>query len=466
MANILHHGAVTGVTGSCHQLFVNPGESLLVDCGLFQGAESAGREPGDLSIEFPLDNVNALIVTHCHVDHCGRIPWLLAAGFDRPIYATTATARLLPMVLRDAMKVGAIRDEGLVNKVLKRLERQLVGLPYDQWFDLQTVKNTQVKARFRMAGHILGSAYVEVDVGKGKRCERVVFSGDLGAPYTPLLPAPKPPYRADTLVIESTYGDRLHEGRKKRRKALKTVIERCYRNGGAVLIPAFSIGRTQELLYEIEEIIHRHNHGAAKGNELDWDNVDVVIDSPLAASFTKSYREMRDLWDAEARKRVSEGRHPLNFEQLITVDKHTNHLKLVDYLRESGRPAIIIAASGMCSGGRIVNYLKALLPDPRTDVLFVGYQAEGTPGRDIQRYGPEHGYVRLDGERITINAGIHVMSGYSAHADQGDLLRFIRRIYRKPKQIRIVHGEAEAKAVFARKVREVCPDAEVVVPQG
>jgi len=460
MAEIIHHGAVGGVTGSCHQLFFPAGESLLVDCGLFQGAEA--RDRVDMSIEFPLAGIRALLLTHCHIDHCGRVPWLLGAGFDGPIYATQATAKLLPLVLEDAIKVGVSRDGGLIRKIMTRLEGQLVPVAYDRWFPLRTVQDDVVNARFRRAGHILGSAYVEVDVGKGADCERIVFSGDLGAPHTPLLPAPKPPYKADTLVIESTYGDRVHEGRKNRRKALQRVIEHCFRDAGTVLIPAFSIGRTQELLYEIEEIIHRYRKGGR--SKLDWQNVDVVVDSPLAAAFTESYREMRELWDAEARQRLSEGRHPLNFEQLITVDKHDNHLRLVEYLKQSGRPAIVIAASGMCAGGRIVNYLKALLPDPRTDVLFVGYQAEGTPGRDIQRYGPEQGYVILDGERVQINAGIHTISGYSAHAGQDDLLRFIRRIYKKPREIRIVHGDADAKTVFAEKVREICPDADVLIP--
>jgi len=460
MASIIHHGATNGVTGSCHQLFFPAGESLLVDCGLFQGAEA--RERVDMSIDFPIGDVRALVLTHCHIDHCGRVPWLLGAGFKGPIYATRATAKLLPLVLEDAIKVGVSRDDGLIEKITKRLQAQLVPIDYDRWFPLRTVQRETVHVRFRRAGHILGSAYVEVDIGKGAACERVVFSGDLGAPHTPLLPAPKPPYKADILIIESTYGDRVHEGRKSRRKALQRVIEHSFRNGGAVLIPAFSIGRTQELLYEIEEIIHRHGKGAR--SKLDWQKVDVVVDSPLAAAFTKSYREMRELWDAEARLRLTEGRHPLSFEQLITVDKHENHIRLVEYLKNSGRPAIVIAASGMCAGGRIVNYLKALLPDPRTDVLFVGYQAEGTPGRDIQRYGPEQGYVVLDGERVQINAGIHTISGYSAHAGQDDLLRFIRRIHKKPREIRIVHGDTAVKAVFAEKVREICPDAQIIVP--
>lgn len=460
-----HHGAVAGLTGSCHELRLSRDESLLVDCGLFQGKDAKREGRGDQVIDFPLDTVRALIVTHCHIDHCGRIPWLLAAGFKGPIYATRATSRLLPLVLKDAMKIGVSKDQGLIKKVLSRLEKQLISVDYDQKFPVDVIKGVRVSGKFRIAGHILGSAYIELDVSKDDHSQRIVFSGDLGAPYTPLLPAPKSPYKADVLVIESTYGDRLHEGRKKRRKQLKSVIERCFKNGGTVLIPAFSIGRTQELLYEIEEIIHRHNN-SDQNSVLDWSNVDVVVDSPLAASFTKFYREMRDLWDAEARQRVQQGRHPLDFEQLITIDKHEDHLRLVEYLRTSGRPAIVIAASGMCAGGRIVNYLKALLPDPRTDVIFVGYQADGSPGRDILTYGPKGGYVMLDRERVFIKGGIHEMSGYSAHADQGNLLRFVRRIRKKPSQIRVVHGEQAAKQVFAGRLREVCPDAEIVIPQA
>ena len=427
---IRHHGAVSGVTGSCHELVFNRDESVLVDCGLFQGADARDLDPEAPLIDFPVDTARALVITHCHIDHCGRIPWLIGAGFEGPIYASRATARLLPLVLEDAIKVGITRDEDLVRRVLERLEKQLVAVDYDAWCRLEPIMGEAVSIRFRRAGHILGSAYVEVNVGESRKGERIVFSGDLGPPHTPLLPAPRPPYRADVLVIESTYGDRLHEGRKARRKALQKVIERSYENGGTVLIPAFSIGRTQEILYEIEEIIHRHQRKGKPG-PLDWDAVDVVLDSPLAASFTKVYREMRELWDAEA---------------------------------ESGKPAIVIAASGMCAGGRIVNYLKALLPDPRTDVLFVGYQAEGTPGRDILEYGPGGGYVMLDRERVPIKAAIHEMSGYSAHADQADLLRFVKRIRSKPREIRVVHGESEAKRVFAERLREVCPEAEVLIP--
>jgi len=452
MVSIVHHGAVNGVTGSCHQMSLASGEGVLIDCGLFQGAESVGRELGETQIDFPLDHVKALIVTHCHLDHVGRIPFLLAAGFSGKIYATEATARLLPLVIEDAVKVGVSRDEKLISLVLKRLTQLLVPIPYNQWFDVDGLPGT--KAKFWVAGHILGSAYVELDA----QGERVVFSGDLGATYSPLLPAPKSPYQADTLIIESTYGDKLHEGRKARRALLRDTIQRCLQDRGTVLIPAFSIGRTQELLYEIEEIIHRQ-----KG---DWEHLAVIVDSPLAAKFTDHYRELKGLWDNESKRKLRAGRHPLSFDQLVTIDNHGDHIKMVNRLAQSGHPAIVIAASGMCTGGRIQNYLKALLPDKRTDVLFVGYQAQGTPGRDIQKYGPRGGYVYLDNERVDINAGVHTISGYSAHADQGNLVNFVKRMYRKPSEIRIVHGDDEAKAALAAKFKTIVPDARILIPDA
>ncbi len=424
MAKILHHGAVTGVTGSCHQLFDTAGQSLLIDCGMFQGEEIHSENP---AIDFPLEGIQALLITHCHIDHVGRLPQLLAAGFNKPIYTSEATARLLPLVIEDALKIGVTRDKALIERVLLFLESLIIAVPYNQHFD---IPDTAFRCCFRRAGHILGSAYVECETGD----EAVVFSGDLGAPHSPLLADPVPPSEAHCLVLESTYGDKLHEDRKARQQRLQRVIEHCLEDAGTVLIPAFSIGRTQELLYEIEDIIHRVGGG--------WSVLDVIVDSPLAARFTEHYSALRKLWDEEARERVDSGRHPLNFEQLITIDSHGDHQRLVNYLKQSGRPAIVIAASGMCAGGRITNYLKALLGDSRTDVLFVGYQSEGTPGRDIQRYGPRGGYVFLEGERVDIRAVVHTISGYSAHADQQDLIQFVMGMERKPSEIRIVHGDS------------------------
>ncbi len=490
MFEIVHHGATDGVTGSCHELRLASGDSVLVDCGLFQGAESLDRETGNedfnrKQIDFALEGVRALVVTHCHIDHVGRIPYLLAAGFEGPIYATEATAHLLPLVIEDAIKVGISRDERLIRSVLAKLRSLLVAVPYKQWFAVAGIAG--LRGKFHCAGHILGSAYVEFDVPlaardqRGKASHRVVFSGDLGAPYSPLLPAPKAPYRADTLVIESTYGDRVHESRRQRRAQLQRVIETCFENGGSVLIPAFSIGRTQELLYELEEIIHRVERDlarkAGRGVSLSpdrvsknvWEHLDIIVDSPLAAEFTASYRALKHLWDAEARRKVKAGRHPLAFEQVLTINSHAEHLQTVEYLRKTGRPAIVIAASGMCAGGRIQNYLKALLPDERTDVLFVGFQARGTPGRDIQQYGPRFsqgrspGYVVLDGERVDIKAGVYTLGGYSAHADQQDLLNFVKRMRHKPSHIRIVHGDDGAKRELQRLYQVLLPEADVVI---
>ena len=466
---ICHHGAVAGVTGSCHELILgDPADapSLLVDCGLFQGAETSadGANARSQTIDFDVSRVKALLVTHCHIDHVGRIPHLLAAGFTGPVLCTHPTAELLPLVLEDAVKVGFTRDRRLVERFLAVLHKRLVPVPYGTWIDLPELggKASQpISLRFQPAGHILGSAYIECRLD---RARRVLFSGDLGGPYTPLLPSPKPPYGTDVLVIESTYGDRLHEGRAQRQARLKAIVESCLSDRGAVLIPAFSIGRTQELLYELEGIIHRHGQQAAARN-LPWGELEIVVDSPLAARFTEAYRRLRPWWDREALRRVRSGRHPLDFAQITTIDSHEDHLRAIDYLRRTGRPSIVIAASGMCAGGRIVNYLKALLGDPHTDLLFVGYQAQGTPGHDIQRYGPRGGYVILDGQRHDIRAKVHSLSGYSAHADQAALLRFVKGMRRKPGEIRIVHGDPEAKQAFAAQLRQICPRADIQIPR-
>jgi metallo-beta-lactamase family protein len=486
---IIHHGAVNGVTGSCHQLDVNDGNNIssyLIDCGLFQGAETAGKSSADqLQITFDISNIKALIITHCHIDHVGRIPYLLAAGFNQPIYATTATAALLPLVIEDALKVGVTRDKKLIQACVNRLNKLLVAVDYGQWITLPinppattttnsnsasieteqtTATYTSAKLKFKPAGHILGSAYVEIDLSGPKTNaktsntnHRVVFSGDLGATYAPLLASPKSPYRADTLVIESTYGDKNHQGRKERSKQLKNIIESAVKDNGVVLIPAFSIGRTQELLYEFEHIIHRNKHNPV------WQNIDIIVDSPMAANFTEKYRQFKTLWDNEAKAKLAQGRHPLDFNQLITIDSHQNHLAVINYLDSVNKPAIIIAASGMCTGGRISNYLARFLSKPTTDVLFVGYQARGTTGRDIQTYGPQGGYVYINELKIDIKAAIHTISGYSAHADQHNLINFVKRMHHKPSHIRIVHGDNEAKQALAEEYQKLLPEAEIVI---
>ncbi len=480
---ILHHGALQGVTGSCHELRLSEQDGILVDCGLFQGEEAEGLNGLSQTIDFPVGHIKALVVSHVHIDHVGRIPYLLAAGFEGPIYCSDPSALLLPLVLEDAVKVGFTRDRRLIEGFLKRLQKMIVPLPYGHWQAIKTDADVRLDIKLQPAGHILGSAYVECEVRQSSvvRCPlcktadyglrttdvqrelRIVFSGDLGAPYAPLLPAPRSPYRADVLVLEATYGDRLHEGRRERRKKLRRIIERALQDRGVVLVPAFSIGRTQELLYELEEIVHRQRDRAA-GAGLPWDELEIIVDSPLASRFTEAYRQLRPYWDAEARRKVRAGRHPLSFEQLTTIDSHADHQQAVAYLQKTARPCVVIAASGMCSGGRIVNYLKALIGDARTDVLFVGYQAVGTPGRDIQVYGPRGGYVVFDGQRYPIRAGIHTIGGYSAHADQQNLINFVRRMRHRPHTVRLVHGDAGAKKDLAARLQQAIPGLLVEIP--
>ncbi|WP_116472425.1 MBL fold metallo-hydrolase [Zobellella maritima] len=455
---VLHHGAVKGVTGSCHELRLD-GAGILIDCGLFQGTERRD----DLTIDFEIGHIRALVVTHVHIDHVGRIPYLLGAGFKGPVICSEPSALLLPAMLEDALKIGFTRDKKLINRVLKVLRSRLVPLPYNQW---HRVAGTDMKVRLQRAGHILGSAYVECQAGD----ERSVFSGDLGAPYSPLLMSPVPPERCDMLVLESTYGDRDHESRRDRRLRLKDAIEHALADGGTLLIPAFSLGRTQDLLYEIESLIAEFGSQAA-APDLPWNELEIVVDSPLAANFTSLYRKLKPFWNAEAKARLAEGRHPLSFEQLTVINSHRDHLNAVNYLARSHRPCVVLAGSGMCAGGRVVNYLKALLGDARNDVLFVGYQAEGTPGRDILEYGAHYGsgstsgggWVELDGERYPIRAQVHQVSGYSAHAGRQDLINFATGITPAPAQIRLIHGDAPAKQALKADLEGVLPNTEVVI---
>lgn len=453
---VVHHGATDGVTGSCHQYFIDEEHSVLIDCGLFQGIEQGRGKAGadSAQINFPLDGIQALLLTHVHIDHAGRIPYLIAAGFQGPIYCSKASALLLPLVLEDALKMGITRDEKLITGFIQAVSRQLRPCDYGQWYPLEGDAGT-TQIRFQNAGHILGSAYIEIRhqtlLPDEQRWYKAVFSGDLGARDTPLLPDPTPLEEADLLVLESTYGDKNHEDRKNRQQRLQQVLEKAFKDNGTVLIPAFSIGRTQELLCELEDIIHRMQ-GQAIHKGLRWEQLDIIVDSPLAANFTSVYKELKDYWDEEAKQKLQSGRHPLQFEQLLTVKSHDDHQKVVKHLADTGRPAIVIAASGMCAGGRVVNYLKALLSSSRHQILFIGYQARGTPGAAIVQHAQTRGYVQLEGEDFAVHAEVIQLSGYSAHADQQDLLHFVDQMRSAPKQIRLVHGDTDAKLELKRKL--------------
>ncbi len=424
---LIHHGGKNTVTGSCHELAFGD-RSILIDCGLFQGPETDASTGS-----FSLEHIKALVLTHAHIDHIGRLPWLLAEGFEGPIYCTKATAELVPLMLDDGLKIQQGLNYEARKQVLEAICRLFVPVDYYRWIDVDTFR-----CRFNPAGHILGSAYVEIELPNQ---ELVVFSGDLGPSNTPLLPDPTSPKKADYLVIETTYGDTQHDDVELRAQKLKEIIDRSLVDGGTILIPAFSVGRTQELLFDIERLIFEH--------QLDAD-LPIILDSPMAQKVTQSYRKFKSLWGEEAKQRLKMHRHPLAFEQCITVDDYKSHQSLVNRLASTGEAAIVVAASGMCEGGRIMDYLKALLPDEKTDVIFAGYQADGTLGKAIQQGNKT---VWIDEDEVQVNAHIHTMSGYSAHADCDDLLNFIEGIPQKPKQIHLVHGEQGAKQVFANILR-------------
>lgn len=378
-----------------------------------------------------------MVVTHIHIDHVGRIPFLIAAGFRGPIYCSPPTAKLLPIMLEDSMRVGVTRNKRLIARFLEDLKKHIRPMAYHKWHQL----DCGVEMRLTPAGHVLGSSVVEFD----KDGERIVFSGDLGSRHQPLLKEPVSPERADVLVLESTYGDRNHEGRAERVDALERVLCRTLENKGVTIIPAFSLGRSQELLYEMntifEEVQRKIGCSILK-------RVDVLIDSPLANKFTELYDSLRGYWDAEAQHVLTYDDQPLVFDNLVQIDDHKEHLDTIAYLKESKLPAIVIAASGMCAGGRVMNYLKEFIGNPTTDIVFIGYQAYGTPGRYIQ----DSDWVKLDGKRYDIKAEVHQLSGYSAHADQSDLIRFVEGMKEKPGMIRLVHGEDDAKRVLTQEL--------------
>ena len=438
--NLKHHGGKFGVTGSCHELNINNNSNhygILIDCGLFQGKDAKDKHGNDkkLDIEFPISHLKALILTHTHIDHIGRLPWLLAKGFKQPIYCTPATAELVPLMLDDGLKLQLGLNKGQRERVLELIRKQIKPIPYNQWHRISLGPSSSLLLRFQPAGHILGSAYVEIKLPNN---EIVVFSGDLGPSNTPLLPDPIPPKRADLLVIESTYGNKLHDSVETRAKRLQQIIERSLEDGGAIIIPAFSVGRTQELLFDIEHLIHH--------NKID-SKIPIILDSPLANKVTKQYRRFKKLWSKEAKTKLNNQRHPLNFEQCITIESHKEHMQIVNRLKSTAEPCIIVAASGMCAGGRVMNYLEALLPDKRTDIILAGYQANGTLGRDLQN---QKSTVWIDNQPVDVNAQIHTMSGYSAHADQADLIKFVEGIEEGRKEVVVVHGEREAREALEK----------------
>jgi metallo-beta-lactamase family protein len=412
---ISHLGAKDCVTGSCHLVESRPGSAdsvnILVDCGTAYGDDPV--LPFD-RFPVPPDKISYLFLTHAHIDHIGRVPDLIDAGFQGEIICTHATKALLLPMLRDAMSFSNRTD-----KDVHRLETLMDELTWG--FELNETFTLKKKITFKLgnAGHILGSCFILFNFPDHQGNDyRVIFSGDLGCTDTPILPDPDPPDSCDLLILESTYGDRIHPSRKNRIEALRKLLKKALADKGIVYIPAFSLGRTQELLYELDRI------------EL---KIPVFVDSPLGLQITKIYSDMKAYWDQEAKDFKAEGDHPFDFKGLYAVEKYQDHQKLLNIKG----PAVIIAGSGMCTGGRIVDHLRQGLKDPANDIFFVGYQAKGTPGR------------KMIEKKIPVKAGIHTLTAYSAHADQRMLVDWVRSMPVPPGEIRLVHGEDDARRALA-----------------
>ena len=407
---ISHLGAKDCVTGSCHLVQTLPGSvdgvNILVDCGTAYGDDP--ELPFD-QFPVPVGAIDYLFLTHAHIDHIGRVPDLIDAGFTGEIICTHATRALLVPMLHDAMSFSRRTDRDV-----KRLEAVIDELSWG--FELHETFTLKQGITFKLsnAGHILGSCFILFTFPDF----RVIFSGDLGCTATPILADPDPPDACDLLILESTYGNRLHPSRKNRIETLRKVLEKALADQGIVYIPAFSLGRTQELLYELDRI---------------GPKVPVFVDSPLGLAITRIYSNLEEFWDKEARELKARDDHPFDFNGLYAVEKYQDHKKLLDIKG----PAIIIAGSGMCTGGRIVDHLQYGLDDPRNDIFFVGYQAKGTPGR------------KMIEKKIPVKAGIHTLTAYSAHADQQMLVNWVRSMPQPPKEIRLVHGEADARRALA-----------------
>lgn len=445
-------GATTSVTGSCH-LITTDNFKILLDCGQFQG----GKAMEAMNYEdFPFDpaEIDYMILSHAHIDHCGRIPLLVKRGFKGSIYCTDATADLVEVMLKDS---GFIHEKEAEwqNRKNQRAGRPLIEPLYtynDALDSLQYIKpvlydqlvelNPELKIVFNDAGHILGSAITELWITEGDHTAKVVFSGDLGVMERPILRNPTIIKNADYVIMETTYGNRLHPANSMDVQRLIDIIINTARRGGNTVIPSFAVGRTQELIYELNNFYEYHEE-----YRKDLEKLMVYVDSPMATTATQVFKKNAQVFDDETKALITSGDNPLDFKNL----KFTRSTEESQRLNMDSQPKVIISASGMCEAGRIRHHLKHNLWNEKSSIVFVGYQAEGTMGRLLLE-GAES--VKLFGEEIQVNAEIHNLEGFSGHADRDGLYRWLSGFQKEPKHIFLVHGEAQSKEDFAEYVKE------------
>jgi metallo-beta-lactamase family protein len=429
-------GAARTVTGSRHLLTLE-GRNVLVDCGLFQGRRNLREKNWE---PFPVEpkSIEAVLLTHAHLDHSGYLPKLVRDGFAGPVYATPATYELCKVSLPDSGRIQE-EDARLANKVGSRHHPALPLYTEAQAYDaLKRFVKVDYGVRidlpggatcvFHPAGHILGSAFAEVFLSSG---ERILMSGDLGRYHMPVIRDPEPMEFAEYLVMESTYGDRLHP-QEDLAARLEEILRRAFESGGSVIVPSFAIGRTQELLFHLYRL----------QREARMPRMPIFVDSPMATSVTFLYERHREEHDQSMAEALARGEHVLEPDGLIFVrDRQQSKM-----LNSHRGPIVVIAGSGMATGGRIMHHLKHRLPDENCTVLFTGYQAEGTVGRQILEGAP---VVRIHKQEVEVKARVEKLNALSAHADQAELLEWLKGFRTPPRTTFLVHGEPPAQDALA-----------------
>ena len=450
-------GATKTVTGS-NFLVEGAGKKFLVDCGMYQGS-GADEYENEEPFLFDVNEIDFMLLTHAHIDHSGRIPKLYNEGYRNKVIATKATCDLCAIMLPDSGHIQEMEVEWKNRKRERKGEDPLPPLytaedaaksleifspvKYDEIIDI----DENIKVRFNDAGHMLGSAIIEVWVTENGKTEKIVFTGDLGNNDIPLLSPPTMIEDADYLVMESTYGNRLHIRNDDKASLFLDIVYETLEKGGTVVIPSFAVGRTQEILYELNRIKEEKHDEEFYKKYKRLMSVPVYVDSPLAISATEVFKENMDLFNEETQKIINSGDNPLEFNGL----KFTKTADESKALNASNESAIIISASGMCEVGRIKHHLKHHLWEPNSTILFVGYQAPGTLGRKLVDGEKK---VKIFGEEIEVNARIEDIEGYSGHADQEWLLNFVYSFIKKPSHIFLVHGEPEGQVVLKQKIEE------------
>ncbi|MFA6485782.1 MAG: MBL fold metallo-hydrolase [Candidatus Magasanikbacteria bacterium] len=443
---ITFFGAAREVTGSC-SLIETGDTKILIDCGMFQGSDFNEGKNSD-PLVFDPKILDAVIVTHAHLDHTGRLPLLIKGGYDGHFYATPATIDLTRLILEDALEVMGYNNRKFGSPILYDstdivgVIQQFKPIEYYEEFAI-----AEAKIRFHEAGHIFGSVFVEINADDKK----VVFSGDVGNVDAPILrDTDALPGGIDALICESTYGDRIHENQSKRREILEREITEAMKRGGVLMLPSFSLERTQELLYDLNDLIDRQH---------SLPRVPIFLDSPLAINATQVYRKFKGYYDQEADRLVKAGDDLFQFPGL-TMCETRNDSKKINSIRG---PKIIIAGAGMMNGGRIVHHALRYLPESDSTLLIIGYQARGTLGRQIlDGVSP----VKIMGESVPVRAHVKAVGAFSAHADQEKLMDWIGGGESLPKKVYLNHGEPTASDALAKRLTEELGLKTTVVNRG